>query len=58
MDGQFYNSSDLCLLLKKNGVNVAGTLQLNMKNVPLAVKEAKLKQGEHIAIKSQVVMVM
>jgi hypothetical protein len=30
----FYSSPDHCLL-KKNEVNVAGTLQLNRKNVPL-----------------------
>jgi hypothetical protein len=37
----FYSSPDLCLLLKKSGVNEAGTLQLNRKDVPLVVKDAK-----------------
>jgi hypothetical protein len=54
----FYNSPDLCLLLKKSGVNVAGTLRLSRKNVPLVVKETKLKRGEHIAVQSQGVMVL
>jgi hypothetical protein len=52
----FYNSTDLCLL-KKNGVNVAGALQLNGKNIPLVVK-AKLKQGKHTTMQSQGVTVM
>jgi hypothetical protein len=39
----FYNSPDRCLL-KKIGVNDARTLQLNRMDVPLVVKEAKLKR--------------
>jgi hypothetical protein len=41
----FYNYPDLCLLPMKSGVNVAGTLRLNRKNVPLVVKEAELKRA-------------
>jgi hypothetical protein len=42
----YYKSPDLCLLLKKNKLNVAGTLRLNRKNVPDSLKNAKLKRGE------------
>jgi hypothetical protein len=52
----FYNSPVLCLCLKQNGINVTGTLQLNMNNV-LVVKEANLKHCEHIAVKIQGVMI-
>jgi hypothetical protein len=54
----FYNSSDLCCLPKKNTVNVAGTLQLNRKNVSVVVKDAELKQGEHTAVQSEEVMMI
>jgi hypothetical protein len=51
-----YKSPDLCLL-HKNGVNVAGTLQLIGKNVPLVAK-AKVKHGKHTTMHSQGVTVM
>jgi hypothetical protein len=54
----YYNSPDLCLLLKKNKINVAGTLRLNRKNVPDSLKNAKLKRGELDAYHSQGIMVM
>jgi hypothetical protein len=53
----FYNSSDLCLLLKKSGVYIAGTQRLNRKNIPLVLKEEKLKRVENIAVQSQGMMV-
>jgi hypothetical protein len=43
-------SADLCHLLKKNHVNVAGMLQLNRNNVSPVTKEEKLKQYKHIAV--------
>jgi hypothetical protein len=46
------------LFLKKSAVNVAGTLRLNRKNIPLVVNEAKLKQSKHIAVESQGVMML
>jgi hypothetical protein len=51
----YYNFPDLCL---QQGVNVAGTLRLNRKNVPEAVKQAKLKKGELVAFHSKGVMVL
>jgi hypothetical protein len=41
----FYKSPDLCLLVQKNGINVAGTLCLNRRNVPLVTRDAKFKHG-------------
>jgi hypothetical protein len=38
-----YNSPDLAAFLKRQGTNVTGTLWLNRKNVPSAIKNAKLK---------------
>ncbi|XP_046402046.1 piggyBac transposable element-derived protein 4-like [Ischnura elegans] len=54
----FYNSPYLASLLQKNGVNVAGTLRLSRKNVPLSVKAKTLKKGEVIAYESNGIMVM
>jgi hypothetical protein len=49
----FYNLPDVCLLLKKSGVKVAGMLKLNRQNVPLVINKAKLKNCAHIAVWSQ-----
>ena len=54
----YYNSPDLCLLLKENKINVAGTLRLNRKNVPDSIKNAKLKKGELDAYHSKGGMAM
>lgn len=53
----FYTWPDLCLHLKKNGLSAPGTL-IEQEDFPLAVKEANLKQGEHICPPSQTVMVI
>jgi hypothetical protein len=49
----YYNSPDICLLLRQQEINVAGTLRLNRKNVLEAVKRAKLKKGELVAFHSK-----
>jgi hypothetical protein len=54
----YYKSPDLCLLLKKNKINIAGTLRLNRKYVPDSLKNAKLKRGQVDAYHSQGIMVM
>lgn len=56
MDRYYYNLSDLCLLPKKNVVNVSSTLQRNMKNVSTIVKDAQLKQCVNIAMQCQEVV--
>jgi hypothetical protein len=56
--GNYYNSPSLCVLLRDNGVNVAGTLRLNRKHVPASVKNKKLKKGEAIGVECNGVMVM
>lgn len=54
----YYNSPDLCLILKRNKVNVAGTLRINRREVPEEIKQEKLKKGELVAYHSQGVMVL
>ncbi|KAG8237489.1 hypothetical protein J437_LFUL017034 [Ladona fulva] len=48
----FYNFPYLSSLLRKHGVNVAGTLRLYRKDVPVCVKDKKLKWGESITYES------
>jgi hypothetical protein len=40
-----YNSPSLAALLRDHGVDVAGTLHLNMKSVPAFVKTKRTKEG-------------
>jgi hypothetical protein len=47
------NSPQLCLLLKENGMNTAGTLRLNSNDVPDTLKQAKLKKAELVAYQSE-----
>jgi hypothetical protein len=54
----YYNSPNRAAFLKRQGTNVAGTLRLNRKNVPSAIKNAKLKKGEIITQHSEDVIVM
>jgi hypothetical protein len=54
----YYNSPDLAAFLKRQGTNIAGTLQLNRKDGPSNIKNAKLKKGEIIVQQSDGVMVM
>ena len=54
----YYNSPELCHLLKQHKVNVAGTLRLNRKNVPATIKQTKLSKGELVAYHSQGIMVL
>lgn len=53
----FYTLPNLCLHLKKNGLRAAWILT-EQEDFPLAVKEANLKQGEHMVLHSQTVMVI
>jgi hypothetical protein len=39
-----YNSPSLCLLLSNMGINVAGTLRLNRRNVPACVKQKETEK--------------
>ena len=43
-----YNSLDLIDLLHKRKMHVCGTVRKNQKSLPLAVTQAKLKQGETV----------
>lgn len=54
----FFNSPFLARLLKHKGTDCVGTLKINRKGVPRAVKDAKLKKGELIAQHSGSVTVM
>jgi hypothetical protein len=54
----FYNSPALARLLKHKGADCVGTLKINRKGVPKAIKDAKLKHGEIIAQHSGPVTVM
>jgi hypothetical protein len=54
----FYNSPALASLLKHKGTDCVGTLKINRKGVPKAIRDAKLKQGEIIAQHSGPVTVM
>ena len=42
----YYNSSDIIDLLHKRKTHACGTVRKNQKSLPLAVTQAKLKQGE------------
>ena len=54
----YYNSPSLSTLLRDRGINVAGTLRLNRKDVPTSVKSKKLKKGEMVAAESNGIMVL
>ena len=44
----YYNSPDLIELLYKRKTHACGTVRKNRKSLPLAVTQAKLKQGETV----------
>ncbi|XP_021941441.1 piggyBac transposable element-derived protein 4-like [Zootermopsis nevadensis] len=44
---KFYNSPDLARFIKSKRTDCVGTLRASWKNVPPAVKNKKLKKGEH-----------
>ena len=44
----YYNSPDLIELLYKRKTHACGTVRKNLKSLPLAVTQAKLKQGETV----------
>ena len=44
----YYNSPDLIDLLHKRKTHACGTVRRNQKSLPLAVTQAKLKQGETV----------
>ena len=44
----YYNSPDLIDLLHKRKMHACGTVRKNRKSLPLAVTQAKLKQGETV----------
>ena len=44
----YYNSPDLIDLLHKRKMHACGTVRKNQKSLPLAVTQAKLKQGETV----------
>ena len=44
----YYNSPDLIGLLHKRKMHTCGTIRKNQKSLPLAVTQAKLKQGETV----------
>ena len=44
----YYNSPDLIDLLYKRKMHACGTVKKNQKSLPLAVTQAKLKQGETV----------
>jgi hypothetical protein len=54
----FYNSPALARLLKSKATDCVGTLKINRKGVPKAVKDAKIKKGEVIGQHSGPVTVM
>ena len=44
----YYNSPDLIELLYKRKTHTCGTVRKNRKSLPIAVTQAKLKQGETV----------
>ena len=54
----YYNSPELCFLLKQKVINVAGKLRLNRKDVPVTLRQKKLKQGELVTYHSQAIMII
>ncbi|XP_021932761.1 piggyBac transposable element-derived protein 4-like [Zootermopsis nevadensis] len=54
----FYNAPALARILKSLKTDCVGTLRINRKDVPLAVKDKKLKKGELIAQHSGPVSVL
>ena len=44
----YYNSPDLLDLLYKRKMHACGTVRKNQKSLPIAVTQAKLKQGETV----------
>ncbi|XP_015111779.1 piggyBac transposable element-derived protein 4-like [Diachasma alloeum] len=54
----FYNSPALAFFLKSHEIDCVGTLRLNRKNVPVVVKEKKIKKGEIVAQHCDAVTVM
>ena len=44
----YYNSPDLIDLLYKRKIHACGTVRKNQKSLPIAVTQAKLKQGETV----------
>jgi hypothetical protein len=54
----FYNAPALAWILKSIKTDCVGTLQINRKGVPLAVKDKKLKKGGLIAQHSGPVSVL
>ena len=46
--GNYYNSSNLIDLLYKRKTHACGSVKQNWKSLPLAVTQAKLKQGETV----------
>ena len=44
----YYNNPDLIDLLYKRKMHACGTVRKNQKSLPLAVTQAKLKQGESV----------
>ena len=44
----YYNSPDLIYLLQKRKTHACGTVRKNQKSLPLAVTQAKMKQGETV----------
>jgi hypothetical protein len=53
----YYNSPEMCLLLKQKGINVAATLRLNRKEVPVTLRQEKLKEGELVSYHSRGIMI-
>ena len=54
----FYNSPELADLLISNKTDVYGTLRQNRKNLPPAIKNQKLKNGELVAFQKGKICVM
>ena len=46
----YYNGPDLIDLLHKRKMHACGTVRKNQKSLPLAVTQAKLKQGETVLL--------
>ena len=44
----YYNSPDLIDLLPKKNMHTCGTVRKNRKSLPIALTQAKLKQGETV----------
>ena len=54
----YYSSPELSFLLKQKGINLAAKLRLNWKEVPITLRQEKIKHGELVTYHSQAILIM